>query len=114
MVARLAEADAFAGLGLSRREALWEARALAGDRPLPLFAGDIDGDGFDEIITGFRLALGGGQELFGVTPDIGLFGKALELIPDDGPSRAMAARCRMYRETPPPEGWDCVYEPETK
>jgi len=38
----------------------------------------------------------------------------LELIPDDGPSRAMAARCRMYRETPPPEGWDCVYEPETK
>ena len=32
---------------------------------------------FDEIITGFRLALGGGQELFGVTPDIGLFGKAL-------------------------------------
>jgi adenylate cyclase len=45
---------------------------------------------------------------------IGLFGKALELIPDDGPSRAMAARCRMYRETPPPEGWDCVYEPETK
>lgn len=32
---------------------------------------------FDEIVTGFRLALGGGQELFGVTPDIALFGKAL-------------------------------------
>ena len=32
---------------------------------------------FDEIITGFRLALGGGQQLFGVTPDIGLFGKCL-------------------------------------
>jgi glutamate-1-semialdehyde 2,1-aminomutase len=32
---------------------------------------------FDEIITGFRLALGGGQERFGVVPDIGLFGKAL-------------------------------------
>ena len=32
---------------------------------------------FDEIITGFRLALGGGQELFSVTPDIGLFGKTL-------------------------------------
>jgi glutamate-1-semialdehyde 2,1-aminomutase len=32
---------------------------------------------FDEIITGFRLGLGGGQEYFGVTPDIGLFGKAL-------------------------------------
>jgi glutamate-1-semialdehyde 2,1-aminomutase len=32
---------------------------------------------FDEVITGFRLGLGGGQEYFDVTPDIGLFGKAL-------------------------------------
>ena len=41
---RLAEADAFAELGLTRREALWEARALAGDKPLPLFAGDMEGE----------------------------------------------------------------------
>ncbi|MHA7850672.1 error-prone DNA polymerase [Roseovarius sp.] len=47
-VTRLAEADAFAGLGLSRRDALWEAKALAGDRPLPLFAGDMDGEGLNE------------------------------------------------------------------
>ncbi|SHL41271.1 DNA polymerase III, alpha subunit [Roseovarius litoreus] len=47
-VTRLAEADAFAGLGLGRREALWEAKALAGDRPLPLFAGDMDGEGLNE------------------------------------------------------------------
>jgi adenylate cyclase len=45
---------------------------------------------------------------------IGLFEKALEFLPEDGPSRTMAERCRMYRETPPPEGWDCVYEPKTK
>lgn len=32
---------------------------------------------FDEIITGFRLAPGGAQQLFGVTPDITLFGKIL-------------------------------------
>lgn len=32
---------------------------------------------FDEVITGFRLGLGGGQEYFGVTPDLGLFGKSL-------------------------------------
>ena len=44
----LAEADAFAALGLTRREALWQARALAGDAPLPLFAGDIDGEAIDE------------------------------------------------------------------
>lgn len=32
---------------------------------------------FDEIITGFRFSLGGAQELFGVTPDLASFGKAM-------------------------------------
>ena len=32
---------------------------------------------FDEIVTGFRHALGGAAEVFGVTPDLGAFGKAL-------------------------------------
>ncbi len=32
---------------------------------------------FDEIITGFRYRLGGAQELFGVTPDLAAFGKAM-------------------------------------
>jgi glutamate-1-semialdehyde aminotransferase len=32
---------------------------------------------FDEVITGFRLALGGAQEYFGVTPDIACFAKAM-------------------------------------
>lgn len=32
---------------------------------------------FDETITGFRWALGGAQEYYGVTPDIGTFGKAV-------------------------------------
>ncbi len=32
---------------------------------------------FDENITGFRLARGGAQELFGITPDLSAFGKAL-------------------------------------
>ncbi len=48
IVTRLAEADAFASLGMSRREALWAAKALAGDRPLPLFAGDMDGEAIEE------------------------------------------------------------------
>jgi len=48
VAARLAEADAFAALGLSRRQALWEAKALAGDAPLPLFAGDMEGEGIQE------------------------------------------------------------------
>jgi glutamate-1-semialdehyde 2,1-aminomutase len=32
---------------------------------------------FDEVITGFRLAMGGAQEHFGVVPDLAVFGKAL-------------------------------------
>lgn len=32
---------------------------------------------FDEVITGFRLALGGAQEYFNVIPDIATFGKAM-------------------------------------
>lgn len=32
---------------------------------------------FDEVITGFRLAFGGAAELFGVSPDLAVYGKAL-------------------------------------
>ncbi|MEL6233966.1 MAG: error-prone DNA polymerase [Pseudomonadota bacterium] len=44
----LAEADAFAGLGIARRDALWAARAVTGAAPLPLFADDLDGEGIAE------------------------------------------------------------------
>ena len=32
---------------------------------------------FDEVITGFRLALGGAQEIFGVTPDLATYAKGI-------------------------------------
>lgn len=32
---------------------------------------------FDEMVTGWRMALGGAQEFYGVTPDIAIFGKAM-------------------------------------
>ena len=32
---------------------------------------------FDEVLTGFRVGSGGAQKLFGVTPDLACFGKAL-------------------------------------
>jgi DNA-directed DNA polymerase III PolC len=58
-LARLAEADAFAGLGLGRREALWAAEALAPGPELPLFAGDLEGEGIAEPAVSFRaLTLG--------------------------------------------------------
>ena len=32
---------------------------------------------FDEVITGFRVALGGAQGVYGVTPDLTIFGKVI-------------------------------------
>ncbi len=45
---RLAEADAFSGMGLSRRDALWAVQAIRAPAPLPLFADPIDGEGLSE------------------------------------------------------------------
>ncbi len=41
---RLAEADAFAGMGLSRRDAFWQVKAIRGKEPLPLFHDPLDGE----------------------------------------------------------------------
>jgi len=54
MLARLAEADCFAVLGMTRREALWAAKALVEGSPLPLFAGDMDGEGITEPAVALR------------------------------------------------------------
>ncbi|HHX89086.1 MAG TPA: error-prone DNA polymerase [Paracoccus sp.] len=45
---RLAEADAFIGMGLTRRNALWAVRAIRAPAPLPLFSNPIDGEGVRE------------------------------------------------------------------
>ena len=47
---------------------LEEMRRLCDERGIVLI--------FDEVITGFRVALGGAQELLGVTPDLATFAKA--------------------------------------
>ncbi len=44
---------------------------------------------FDEVVTGFRLAPGGAQEYFGVTPDVTTFAKA---IAGGAPSGAVVGR----------------------
>ncbi len=45
---RLAEADAFGDIGLNRRDALWQVKAIRSPRPLPLFDNKIDGEGIQE------------------------------------------------------------------
>lgn len=47
---------------------------------------------FDEVITGFRLAPGGAQTIFGVTPDLAVFAKA---IANGFPIAAVAGRADL-------------------
>jgi glutamate-1-semialdehyde 2,1-aminomutase len=54
---------------LPREGYLQHLRRLASDHNIVLI--------FDEVITGFRVGIGGAQELFGVTPDLSVFAKAL-------------------------------------
>jgi len=42
------------------------------------------------------------------------FKRSLELRPDDGPSKTMLKRCMVFKDDPPPEDWECVFEPKTK
>ena len=44
---------------------------------------------FDEVVTGFRLALGGAQEYFGVNPDLATYGK---IVGGGGPLGAVGGR----------------------
>ncbi|WP_281856713.1 error-prone DNA polymerase [Litoreibacter halocynthiae] len=45
---RLAEADAFSDMGLTRRDALWLVKAIRSQTPLPLFNDPIDGESINE------------------------------------------------------------------
>jgi glutamate-1-semialdehyde 2,1-aminomutase len=50
---------------------------------------------FDEVITGFRFAKGGAQELFNVTPDLSTFGKG---IANGFPLSAVVGKKEIMRE----------------
>ena len=43
-----------------------------------------------------------------------LFTKALNVDPEDGPSKVYFARCKHYLQNPPPEDWDGVFVMKTK
>jgi glutamate-1-semialdehyde 2,1-aminomutase len=57
------------GLILPKKNFLRDIRKITKQHDVPLI--------FDEIITGFRLSLGGAQQYFGITPDITTLGKSL-------------------------------------
>ena len=53
---------------------------------------------FDEVITGFRLALGGAQELFGIRPDLSTFGK---IVGGGMPAAMYGGRADVMRKVAP-------------
>src|SRR3989304_4904964 len=53
---------------------------------------------FDEVVTGFRLALGGAQEYYKVMPDIATFGKA---IANGFPIAAIAGKREVMEQLSP-------------
>ncbi len=53
---------------------------------------------FDEVVTGFRLALGGAQEFFGVKPDLASYGK---IVGGGGPLGCVAGREEIVDRTNP-------------
>ncbi len=53
---------------------------------------------FDEVITGFRVAHGGAQELFGVTPDLTILGK---IVGGGLPLAAFGGRAELMQELAP-------------
>ena len=64
---------------------------------------------FDEMITGFRLAIGGAQELYGVTPDLTCLGRAM------GNGMPLSAVCgqRSYMQLLPSCGFGMTFRGET-
>jgi glutamate-1-semialdehyde 2,1-aminomutase/spore coat polysaccharide biosynthesis protein SpsF len=55
---------------------------------------------FDEVITGFRFHLGGAQKLYGVTPDLATFGKAMA---NGMPLSALVGRRDIMKRMEPPD-----------
>jgi adenylate cyclase len=45
---------------------------------------------------------------------IGQFQHALQIVPSDVPSQFYIDRCAMYKQDPPPDNWDGVFEMHTK
>lgn len=92
LLAVLAEADAFASLGLDRRSALWQVRAIRGDVPLPLFAGLEEDDAAPSTLPAMTL----GEELVADYRSVRLSLRShpMALIRDDLNALCAAEACR--------------------
>ncbi len=82
----------------ARRDYLERLRALTAELGVLLI--------FDELLTGFRVAPGGARELYGVVPDLTLYGKALA---NGYPLAAVEGRSDLLDLTNPATGGTVSY-----
>jgi glutamate-1-semialdehyde 2,1-aminomutase len=78
------------GLVLPEKEYLNEIRRITRQNDIVLI--------FDEVVTGFRLALGGAGEFFGIKPDLATFAKAMG---NGFPIAAIAGRREIMQQLSP-------------
>jgi adenylate cyclase len=97
---RLREVDVVRAKGKSQAVRIYELLAHAGaelpeplERALPCYADGLGAYRQQRWDEGLRR-----------------FEETLASWPADGPARTMAERCRLYRQAPPPEGWDGIFD----
>jgi glutamate-1-semialdehyde 2,1-aminomutase len=78
------------GLVLPEKQYLNEIRRITRQNDIVLI--------FDEVVTGFRLALGGAGEFFGIKPDLATFAKAMS---NGFPIAAIAGRREIMQQLSP-------------
>lgn len=78
------------GLALPDKNYLSDVRKITQQHDIVLI--------FDEVVTGFRLALGGAGDFFGITPDLSTFAKALG---NGFPIGAIAGRREIMQQIAP-------------
>lgn len=71
------------------------------------------GEGVAELLQCFSRGLAAYKDQEWVKA-LGHFTDASKVDQDDGPSQLYITRCKGYIKSPPPEGWDGVYEMTTK
>ncbi|MDY6903619.1 MAG: adenylate/guanylate cyclase domain-containing protein [Thermodesulfobacteriota bacterium] len=102
--------------GIVARE-LDAVKVVGKAEPVPIYEiigrpGEIS----DDMTTAMAHYAAGLREYRGQNWDAAIewFSKTLDLMPEDGPSRTMIERCRIYKEDPPEEGWDGAFSMTTK
>lgn len=92
------EIDAIRLMGRTEAVAIYEPLGLQGE---------VD-DGVLQIINAYEKGLAAYRQLDWTAAAV-FFKQAVEISPEDGPSKTLLARCQAYQNAPPPADWDGAF-----